>query len=71
MPDGRRATITTVETWRPVQVLQAMADMFASGDPPEAAAVVADDYLDHQGLGTGPIRGVDGSPTSYGLTTRL
>ena len=34
--------------------------MFASGDPSEAAAVVADDYLDHQGLGAGPLRGVDG-----------
>jgi len=37
-----------------------MVQMFASGDPSEAAAVVAEDYLDHQGLGAGPIRGIDG-----------
>ena len=43
-----------------VGVLRAMLVMFASGDPSDAAAVVADEYLDHQGLGIGPIRGIDG-----------
>lgn len=37
-----------------------MVQMFASGDPSQAAAVVAEDYLDHPGLGDGPIRGIDG-----------
>jgi predicted SnoaL-like aldol condensation-catalyzing enzyme len=41
-------------------VLKAMVEMFASGDPSAAAAVVAEDYLDHQGLGSGPINGIDG-----------
>ena len=41
-------------------VLSAMVAMFASGDPAGAAAVVSDAYLDHQGLGAGPIRGPDG-----------
>jgi len=41
-------------------VLREMVRMFASGDPSDAATVVAADYLDHQGLGAGPIRGVDG-----------
>ncbi len=43
-----------------VEVLNAMVAMFDSGDPTHAARVVAADYLDHQGLGQGPIRGVDG-----------
>ncbi len=34
--------------------------MFASGDPSDAAAIVAADYLDHQGLDGEPVRGVDG-----------
>ena len=34
--------------------------MFASGDPSDGGAVVAEDYLDHQGLGAGPIRGIEG-----------
>jgi predicted SnoaL-like aldol condensation-catalyzing enzyme len=42
------------------EVLKAMVAMFASGDPSAAAAVVAEDYLDHQGLGSGPINGIDG-----------
>ena len=42
------------------EVLEAMVAMFASGDPSAAAAVIAEDYLDHQGLGAGPMRGVDG-----------
>ncbi len=41
-------------------VLKAMVAIFASGDPSDAAAVVAEEYLDHQGLGAGPIRGIDG-----------
>lgn len=41
-------------------VMRAMVAMFASGDPSEAAKVVAADYLDHQGLGAGPMRGVNG-----------
>jgi predicted SnoaL-like aldol condensation-catalyzing enzyme len=41
-------------------VLKAMVAMLASGDPSDAAAVVAEDYLDHQGLGHGPIRGIEG-----------
>lgn len=45
---------------RATEVLKAMVEMFASGDPSEAAAVVAGDYLDHQGLGAGPIRGIGG-----------
>ena len=43
-----------------VEVLAAMVAMFDSGDPTHAARVVAADYLDHQGLGQGPMRGVDG-----------
>ena len=42
------------------EVLEAMVAMFASGDPSAAATVIAEDYLDHQGLGAGPMRGVDG-----------
>jgi len=41
-------------------VLEAMVGIFASGDPSGAAEVVASDYLDHQGLGAGPLRGVEG-----------
>ena len=43
-----------------VGVLAAMVAMFDSGDPTYAASVVAADYVDHQGFGHGPIRGVDG-----------
>lgn len=42
------------------EVLEAMVAMFASGDPSTAADVIDPDYLDHQGLGSGPIRGVEG-----------
>lgn len=42
------------------EVLEAMVAMFSSGDPSAAAEVVAPDYVDHQGLGAGPIRGVEG-----------
>jgi predicted SnoaL-like aldol condensation-catalyzing enzyme len=41
------------------EVLQAMVAMFASGDPSEATTVIAQDYLDHQGVGAGPVRGVE------------
>ena len=44
----------------PTGVLKAMVAIFASGDPSDAPAVVAEEYLDHQGLGAGPIRGIDG-----------
>ena len=37
-----------------------MVEMFASGDPAEAATFVADGIWTNQGLGAGPIRGVDG-----------
>lgn len=49
-----------MQTLSATEVLEAMVAMFASGDPSKAATVVGADYLDHQGLGTGPIRGVDG-----------
>lgn len=41
-------------------VLEAMVGIFASGDPSGAAEVVPSDYLDHQGLGAGPLGGVEG-----------
>lgn len=44
----------------PTEVLRAMVAIFASGDPSKAATIVAEDYLDHQGLGGGPLRGIDG-----------
>jgi predicted SnoaL-like aldol condensation-catalyzing enzyme len=49
-----------VSTILAMDVLAAMVAIFASGDPADAAAVVADDYLDHQGLGDGPRHGVAG-----------
>ncbi len=52
--------IVVVETTPAVEVLKAMVGMFASGDPARAATVVDEDYLDHQGLGEGPIRGIEG-----------
>ena len=48
------------ESLTAVEVLAAMVAMFDSGDPTHAARVVATDHVDHQGLGQGPIRGVDG-----------
>ena len=48
------------ESLTAVEVLTAMVAMFDSGDPTYADRVVAADYLDHQGLGQGPMRGVDG-----------
>jgi len=41
-------------------VLRGMVAMFASGDPSGAAGIIAADYLDHQGMGAGPVRGVEG-----------
>jgi predicted SnoaL-like aldol condensation-catalyzing enzyme len=41
-------------------VLKAVVAMLASGDPSAAAAVFGEDYIDHQGLGSGPINGIDG-----------
>lgn len=37
-----------------------MVAMFASGDPSGAGEVVAEGYLDHQGLGAGPVQGIAG-----------
>lgn len=37
-----------------------MVAIFASGDPSGASTLVAEDYLDHQGLGDAPLRGVEG-----------
>ena len=55
-------------------VLRAIVAMFASGDPTDGAAVVAPDYVDHQGLGAGPIQGIEGFAhvvrTSYGAYER-
>ncbi|MEQ1703460.1 MAG: ester cyclase [Ilumatobacteraceae bacterium] len=45
---------------RATAVMEAMVAMFASGDPSEASASVDEAYLDHQGLGAGPLHGVDG-----------
>jgi hypothetical protein len=42
------------------EVLREMVEMFASGDASDATAIVAVDYLDHQGLEGEPVRGVDG-----------
>lgn len=42
------------------QVLEAMVAMFDSGDSTDAADVVAEGYLDHQGLGQGPMVGIAG-----------
>lgn len=41
-------------------VMKAMVAMFATGDPAGASLVVAESYLDHQALGTGPLDGIDG-----------
>jgi predicted SnoaL-like aldol condensation-catalyzing enzyme len=43
-----------------IRVLEEMVAMFASGDPSGATAVVAEEYIDHQGLGTRAVRGVEG-----------
>ena len=57
---ARAEMLVAGEPLTAVEVLTAMVAMFDSGDPTHAARVVAADYLDHQGLGQGPIRGVDG-----------
>ena len=57
---ARAEMLVADEPLTAVEVLTAMVAMFDSGDPTHAARVVAADYLDHQGLGQGPIRGVDG-----------
>ena len=49
-----------MESNRAQDVMTAMVAMFASGDPSDAADFVDVSYLDHQGLGDGPLRGVDG-----------
>ena len=52
--------LTPDEPLTAVEVLTAMVAMFDSGDPTYADRVVAAGYLDHQGFGQGPMRGVDG-----------
>ena len=49
-----------MEDTRAEDVMRAMVTMFASGDPSRATDFVDESYLDHQGLGDGPLRGVDG-----------
>lgn len=44
-------------------MIEAMVSMFATGDLSEIKATVHSDYLDHQGLGAGPIRRPDGFAT--------
>ena len=51
---------SAMDSNRAQEVMTAMVAMFASGDPSEAAEFVDVSYLDHQGLGDGPLRGVDG-----------
>ena len=41
-------------------VLAAMVAMFASGDASLASEVVSPDYVDHQGMGDGPLHGIEG-----------
>ena len=41
-------------------VMRSMVAMFDTGDVGAAASIVSPDYVDHQGLGTGEIVGVDG-----------
>jgi hypothetical protein len=41
-------------------VMASMVRMFATGDVTQADAVVSPDYVDYQGLGSGPIYGADG-----------
>jgi predicted ester cyclase len=40
--------------------MRSMVEMFNTGDVAAAASVVSLDYVDHQGLGTGEIVGVEG-----------
>jgi len=40
-----------------------MAEMFSTGDLTALEATVGPDYLDHQGLGAGPMHGTDGFAT--------
>lgn len=41
-------------------VLVRMIEMFATGDTTNAHSAVADEYIDHQGIGGGEVRGVGG-----------
>jgi predicted SnoaL-like aldol condensation-catalyzing enzyme len=54
------SSIGRVESARAVEVMESMVAMFASGDPSAAAVFVDEAYLDHQGSGAGPLRGVEG-----------
>lgn len=40
--------------------MRRMVDFFNTGDLSELASVVATDYVDHQGVGQGPLLGADG-----------
>jgi hypothetical protein len=40
-----------------VQALQVMLDAFVTGDADNALPLLSSAYLDHQGLGSGPLRG--------------
>lgn len=42
------------------EILRAMVDAFNSHDHSEARRFIRDEYLDHQGLGQGALRGPDG-----------
>lgn len=44
----------------PLEVLAAMLEMFESGDASQAPNVIANHYLDHQGLDGRPLHGSDG-----------
>jgi hypothetical protein len=46
-----------------IGVLEGMVAMFASGDPAAAPTVVAENYIDHQGLGAEEMRGLKVSRT--------
>jgi hypothetical protein len=45
------------------EVLTLMVGMFSTGATDNVEAIVATDYLDHQGLGAGPVRGPSGFRT--------
>ncbi len=57
VPGGR---LSDVETGSPAEVMRAMIQMFASGELGPVTSTVAEQYVDHQGLGDGEIRGTEG-----------
>jgi predicted ester cyclase len=44
----------------PSCVMRAMVEMFDTGDVEGVASIVSSEYVDHQGIGTGDIIGVEG-----------